>query len=70
MTRQLPTPFDSAPLYKVSVDDPFWQWVYQRIANLTNGISRVIGKLQQGRISIYLLYSFITLIAILFFTQL
>ena len=69
LTRQLPTAFDRAPLYKVTVEDPHWQWVYQRIANLTEAISRVIGKLQQGRISIYLLYSFITLIALLFFTQ-
>ena len=69
LTRQLPTAFDSAPLYKVSVEDPHWQWIYLRIASLTEAISRVIGKLQQGRISIYLLYSFITLIALLFFTQ-
>ena len=69
ITRQLPTPFDRAPLYKVTVEDPLWQWVYLRIARVTEAISRVIGKLQQGRISIYLLYSFFTLIALLFFTQ-
>jgi hypothetical protein len=69
MTRQLPTAFDRAPEYKVTVEDPIWQWVYLRIAGIAEAISRVIGKLQQGRISIYLLYSFITLIALLFFTQ-
>jgi hypothetical protein len=69
LTRKLPTAFDRAPEYKVTVEDPLWQWVYQRIAHITESISRVIGKLQQGRISIYLLYSFITLIALLFFTQ-
>ncbi|MBL0122799.1 MAG: hydrogenase 4 subunit B [Betaproteobacteria bacterium] len=70
LTRQLPTALDRNPLYKVTVEDPLWQWVYQRIAKITEEISRLIGKLQQGRISIYLLYSFITLIALLFFTQL
>jgi NADH:ubiquinone oxidoreductase subunit 5 (subunit L)/multisubunit Na+/H+ antiporter MnhA subunit len=69
MTRQLPTAFDAAPVYKVTVEDPLWQWLYQRIATLVESISRQIGRLQQGRISIYLLYSFITLIALLFFTQ-
>jgi hypothetical protein len=44
--------------------------MYVRIARITEGVSRIVGKLQQGRISIYLLYSFVTLIALLFFTQL
>jgi formate hydrogenlyase subunit 3/multisubunit Na+/H+ antiporter MnhD subunit len=70
MTRQLPAPFDSAPRYQVTVEDPLWQWVYVRIARATENASRVIGMLQRGRISIYLLYSFVTLIALLFFTQL
>jgi hypothetical protein len=70
MTRELPTPFDTAPVYKVTVNDPLWQWMYVRIARITEGVSRIVGKLQQARISIYLLYSFVTLIALLFFTQL
>ena len=69
LTRHLPTPFDAAPRYQVTVEDPLWQWVYLRIASVTERISRQIGRLQQGRISIYLLYSFITLVALLFFTQ-
>jgi hypothetical protein len=69
MTRELPTPFDSAPHYKVTVEDPLWQWVYVRIAQATEIVSRFIGRLQRGRISIYLMYSFVTLIALLFFTQ-
>ena len=70
MLFRSPSPFDSAPRYQVTVEDPLWQWVYIRIAQVAEGISRVVGKLQQGRISIYLLYSFVTLIALLFFTQL
>ncbi len=70
MTRQLPTASDLAPRYKVTVEDPMWQWIYLRIVTITEAVSRLIGKLQQGRISIYLLYSFITLITMLFLTQL
>jgi hypothetical protein len=36
---------------------------------LAEFLSGHIGKLQQGRISIYLLYSFLTLIALLVFAQ-
>ncbi|HET7731150.1 MAG TPA: hydrogenase 4 subunit B [Usitatibacter sp.] len=69
LTRELPTPFDSAPRYRVVVDDPLWGWVYLRIARSIEGASRVVGRLQRGRISIYLLYSFITLVTLLFLTQ-
>ncbi len=69
MRRQLPTPFDAAPRYRVDVEDPMWAWVYLRIAAATEGVSRVVGLLQRGRISIYLLYSFLTLVALLFLTQ-
>ena len=43
--------------------------MYLPIARLTEFLSRHIGKLQQGRISVYLLYSFVTLIALLVFAQ-
>ena len=69
MQRELPTPFDKAPRYRVIVEDPLWQWVYLRIAAVTESVSRVVGLLQRGRISIYLLYSFLTLVLLLFFTQ-
>ena len=69
MHRELPTPFDKAPRYRVVVEDPLWHWVYLRIAAMTESISRVVGLLQRGRISIYLLYSFLTLVLLLFLTQ-
>ena len=69
MQRELPTPFDAAPRYKVTVEDPLWAWVYLRIATATEAVSRWVGMLQRGRISIYLLYSFLTLVALLFLTQ-
>ena len=69
MRRELPTPFDAAPRYRVDVEDPLWGWIYLRIAAATERVSRLVGLLQRGRISIYLLYSFVTLVALLFLTQ-
>jgi hypothetical protein len=43
--------------------------MYRPVADLTEFVSRNVGRIQQGRISIYLLYSFITLIALLVFAQ-
>ena len=65
MERELPSPFDAAPRYRVAISDHFWHWTYLPIAAVTEHAARVIGLLQRGRISVYLLYSFVTLIAIL-----
>jgi len=65
MRRELPTPFDAQPRYRVSVEDHFWHWLYLPIAAVVMRIARLIGLLQQGRISIYLMYSFVTLLALL-----
>jgi hypothetical protein len=65
MTRELPTPFDDQPRYRVVVEDHFWRWLYLPIANLANTIARLVGMLQQGRIAMYLLYSFVTLVGTL-----
>ncbi len=65
MQRELPTPFDAKPVYRVTIEDHFWHWLYLPIARVTERIARIIGRLQQGRIAIYLLYSFVTLIVLL-----
>jgi formate hydrogenlyase subunit 3/multisubunit Na+/H+ antiporter MnhD subunit len=65
MKRELPSPFDVAPRYRVTVEDHFWHWLYLPVAAAVERLSRLIGLLQQGRISVYLLYSFLTLIAVL-----
>lgn len=65
MTRELPTAFDKAPRYQVTVEDPFWQWVYRPIILATERLARVAGLLQHGRIAVYLLYSFATLLLLL-----
>ena len=65
MERELPTPFDTEPRYRVSVGDHFWHWLYLPLARAVEHLASVIGLLQQGRIAVYLLYSFATLIAVL-----
>jgi hydrogenase-4 component B len=65
MRRELPTPFDRAPRYRVTVEDHFWHALYLPIAGAVMRVARWVGLLQQGRIAVYLLYSFITLIAVL-----
>jgi len=65
MQRELPTPFDTAPRYRVVIGDHFWHWLYLPMAAVVERLSRLIGLLQQGRIAVYLLYSFLTLIAVL-----
>ena len=69
MQRVLPSAFDAKPRYRVTVEDPVWAAMYLRIADSIEAVSRWVGLLQRGRISIYLLYSFLTLVALLFLTQ-
>jgi NADH:ubiquinone oxidoreductase subunit 5 (subunit L)/multisubunit Na+/H+ antiporter MnhA subunit len=63
--RQHPNAFDPQPTYKVTVEDPLWYWLYLPVANLVERVSKVIGLLQRGRIAVYLMYSFVTLIVVL-----
>jgi formate hydrogenlyase subunit 3/multisubunit Na+/H+ antiporter MnhD subunit len=63
--RHLPTPFDREPEYRLVAGDHFWHWIYEPVARVVEAASRLVGRLQQGRITIYLLYSFITLLVML-----
>jgi hydrogenase-4 component B len=63
--RELPTPFDLAPRYRVTVTDRVWQFGYERVGRSVRRIADLVARLQQGRISTYLLYSFVTLIVLL-----
>ncbi len=68
-TREHPSPFDTRPRYHSVVEDPLWYAIYLPIATLVDRITRIIAFLQQGRIAIYLLYSFITLLTLLVLTR-
>jgi formate hydrogenlyase subunit 3/multisubunit Na+/H+ antiporter MnhD subunit len=69
MERTLPGPDDTAPRYTLKIEDRHWYWLYLPVARAAEFVSAKIALLQQGRISIYLLYSFITLIALLVFVR-
>jgi formate hydrogenlyase subunit 3/multisubunit Na+/H+ antiporter MnhD subunit len=69
MKRHMPGPDDPAPRFSLKIYDRHWYWLYLPVARLTEYVSSKIALLQQGRISIYLLYSFLTLIALLVFVR-
>jgi formate hydrogenlyase subunit 3/multisubunit Na+/H+ antiporter MnhD subunit len=69
ITRHEPSPFDREPKYSLLLEDHFWYWLYLPIARLIGWIARQVGRLQQGRIAIYLLYSFVTLLFMLFLVK-
>ena len=65
MRRELPSPFDAKPSYRVSVEDRFWYWLYLPVAAATHKAASLVGRLQQGRITAYLIYNFLTLVVLL-----
>ena len=68
-TREHPSPFDLKPRYRSIVEDPIWYWLYLPIVRLVERGTRLVAFLQQGRIAIYLLYSFATLLTLLILTR-
>ena len=63
--RQLPAPGDAAPRYRIAIRERIWRMAYEP---LVRGVERLAGaaaRIQQGRISVYLLYSFATLLVLL-----
>jgi hypothetical protein len=67
LDRTLPSPFDANPRYRVVAEDHFWYAMYLPLARAADVLARLAGLIQQGRISVYLMYSFLTLLALLFF---
>ena len=67
--RHLPSPFDAKPRYAVTASDHAWHWLYLPIERSADFLARQVGRIQQGRISVYLTFSFATLLALLFFVR-
>jgi hypothetical protein len=63
--RELPSPFDSKPHYRVVVVDLIWRAAYAPLEPLVQTVANAFAWLQQGRIAAYLLYSFVTLVVLL-----
>jgi len=67
MSRQLPAPDDEHPVYRVTVGDRLWSVLYLPLAQAVHATANLVARLQQGRISTYLTYSFATLLLLLAF---
>jgi formate hydrogenlyase subunit 3/multisubunit Na+/H+ antiporter MnhD subunit len=67
MERDLPSPDDPSPRYRIHIEDRLWPSMYLPIARAVQWLADIFSVLQSGRLSIYLLYSFLTLIALLIF---
>ncbi len=65
MERQLPSPADAQPQYRVKVEERFWHALYLPLARLVQRLAERVTVLQGGRLAIYLLYSFMTLLLLL-----
>lgn len=65
--RELPSPFDRKPHYRVAVSDLIWRILYAPLGPLVQRVANAFAWLQQGRIANYLLYSFVTLVVLLGF---
>ncbi|MBI5643084.1 MAG: hydrogenase 4 subunit B [Deltaproteobacteria bacterium] len=60
--------FQDRYIYHLKLRDRIWYNCYKPVSELSFWFSRKVGKLQHGRIQIYLLYSFVTLIVLLMFS--
>src|SRR5262249_58514897 len=67
--RSHPTPFDARPVYFSRIEDRLWWWAYVPVIRLVERASALVGWLQQGRIHLYLIYSFATLLVLLLLIQ-
>lgn len=65
--RELPAPDDPAPRYRIHIDDRCWHGLYLPLAHAVGWLADSVSVLQRGRLAVYLLYSFLTLIVLLVF---
>jgi hypothetical protein len=66
---EAPLPSDARPRYRQSADDPLWPLLYLPVAGAVERIGSLVALLQRGRISVYLVYSFATLLLLLLFVR-
>jgi formate hydrogenlyase subunit 3/multisubunit Na+/H+ antiporter MnhD subunit len=66
---EAPAPLDARPRYAELTEDRLWYWLYVPVARAVERIAAMFGVLQRGRISVYLMYSFVTLLVLLLFVR-
>jgi len=69
LQRSQPSPFDSRPHYASRIEDRLWYWLYLPIVRTSERLSSLAGVLQHGRVHLYLIYSFATLLVLLLLIQ-
>jgi hypothetical protein len=69
LAQHEPAPDDARPRFSASAEDRLWYWLYLPVANLVGRLTALVTLLQRGRISVYLAYSFATLLALLLFIR-
>ena len=67
MERDLPSPSDTVPRYRIHIEDRLWRAIYLPVARSVQWLADEVSVLQGGRLSIYLLFSFLTLLGLLVF---
>jgi formate hydrogenlyase subunit 3/multisubunit Na+/H+ antiporter MnhD subunit len=67
MERTLPSPADLTPRYRIHIEDRFWRVFYKPLASGVQRLADAVAFLQGGRLSFYLLSSFLTLLGLLVF---
>jgi len=65
----LPGPFDREPRYHAEVRDRFWRILYLPVGVAVEWCSRLVSRVQGGRIAAYLTYSFVTILFLLAFVR-
>jgi hydrogenase-4 component B len=66
---EVPSPRDSQPRYRETAEDRFWEWLYLPVVRAVHRLTSLVTVLQRGRISVYLMYSFGTLLVLLLFVR-
>jgi len=66
---EAPSPRDRRPRYRETAEDRLWYWLYLPVARAVERVTALVTVLQRGRISVYLMYSFATLLVLLFFIR-
>jgi len=65
--QHAPAPTDPRPAYSETHEDRLWYWLYLPVARGVERLTGLVTFLQRGRISVYLTYSFATLLVLLLF---
>jgi NADH:ubiquinone oxidoreductase subunit 5 (subunit L)/multisubunit Na+/H+ antiporter MnhA subunit len=55
--------------YSLRISDRAWGWFYKPVGDVSFRLAKQVGRLQQGRIQSYLIYSFVTIIVLLVFVR-